>query len=353
MRLLLRVGLVLVTLVAMVLGGLLMLGTKERPLPEVVPGYHTTEITVPHRDVPLPLSVWYPTEARGEAELIGQNLLFYGFHAQRDAAPVDAPLPVVVLVHGSGGNGPRMGWLAVSLVEAGYIVVAANHPGVTSQDSWPEETVKIWERPQDVSVMLNWLNDAAPLGLNPDMDRVGVLGFSIGGHTALALAGIEVSKDAFLNYCATYDDAVDCQWMLRSGLDLMTIDASRYEASQADPRPVAFVAIDPALPRAVKDESFANVQRPVQLINLADPAGLSSAVDVDNWPTRLGDARYHAVPLSWHFSFLAECSTTGRLVIGLLSRKTEEICTDIKGRSRADVHRELREVILPFFAETL
>ena len=353
MRLFLRAGLALVTLIAACLGALLMLGTKERPAPSVTPGFHTVEIEVPHRDVPLPLSVWYPTEARGEAELIGQNLLFYGFYGQRDATPIDKALPVVVLIHGSGGNGPRLGWLAVALAEAGYIVVAANHPGVTSQDSWPAETVKIWERPQDVSVMLNWLADAAPMGLQPDMDRLGVLGFSLGGHTALALAGIEVSKDAFLNYCATYDDAVDCQWLLRGGLDLMTIDASRYEASHADPRPAAFVAVDPALPRAVKDDSFARVVRPVQLINLVDPAGLSSAVRVDDWTDRLGEARYHAVPTSWHFSFLAECSMTGRLVIGLLSPKTEEICTDPPGRSRADVHQELLSVILPFFAETL
>ena len=353
MRLFLRAVLVLVTLVAFGLGAMMVLDTSERPVPPVTPGFHATTFDVPHRDVPVPVSIWYPTKAQGEAELIGQNLLFYGFHAQRDAAPATGALPLVVLVHGSGGNGPRLGWLATALADAGYMVVAANHPGVTSQDSWPEDTVKVWERPQDVSVMLNWLDDARPMGLTPDMDRVGVLGFSIGGHTALALAGIEVSKDAFMSYCASYDDAVDCQWMLRNGLDLTTIDASRYEASHLDPRPKAFIAVDPALPRAVKDESFEKITRPVQLINLGEVEELSSAVRVDDWPDRIAGARYHAVPQSWHFSFLAECSTTGRWVIGLAARKTEEICTDPKGRSRADVHDELRRVILGFLSDTL
>ena len=327
-------------------------GTKDRPAPDDTPGYRTALIDVAHRDVPLPLHLWYPTDALGPTEVIGQNLLFYGAHVQPDATPKSSAMPVVVLIHGSGGNGPRMGWIATALANAGYLVVAANHPGVTSQDSWPSETVKIWERPKDVTAFLDWLaSDGSDLSV--DMDRIGILGFSIGGHSALALAGLEVRKESFLSYCASFDDAVDCDWMERGGFDLTTIDAVRYDAVHSDPRVRAVEAIDPALPRAVHAPSLATVSVPVQLINLGDKDALGSAVRVTGWDEKMPDARYHNVSTSWHFSFLAECSLTGRVVIGLLSRKTEEICTDVPGRDRQDVHRELHRVIAGFLASVL
>ncbi len=333
---------------AIALGTLLSLGPSERAAAPDAPGYHVASVPVPHRDTDLSVHLWYPTEAVSAPELIGQNLLFYGFHARPDAPMIAGARPVIVLVHGSGGNAYRLGWLATELARKGYLVLAANHPGTMSQDSRPEDTVRIWERPQDVAAVLDWLAESPPQGIVPDMGDVSVLGFSIGGHTALALAGVEVTKAAFIEYCASFDDAVDCQWMERGGLDLTTIDETRYNASHADPRPERFIAVDPALPRATRAESLTQIDRPVLLVNLGDPGTLSSAVRVDDWEGMSAAFTYHAVPQSWHFSFLAECSTAGRVVIGLLSRKSEEICTDPFDRTRGDVHVELTETILGF-----
>lgn len=87
---------------------------------------------------------------------------------------------------------------------------------------------------------------------------------------------------AFIDYCASYDDAVDCQWMERGGLDLSTIDAARCDASHADPRPARIIAVGPALSRAVEESSFARIVRPVFLIHLGDRGTIGSAVAVDD-----------------------------------------------------------------------
>jgi len=48
--------------------------------------------------------MWYPAISDQVPELIGQNALFYGFHAYRDATTDSEPKPVVPLSHGSGGK---------------------------------------------------------------------------------------------------------------------------------------------------------------------------------------------------------------------------------------------------------
>ncbi|MEM6385815.1 MAG: hypothetical protein AAF718_06225 [Pseudomonadota bacterium] len=72
---------------------------------------------------------------------------------------------------------------------------------------------------------------------------------------------------------------------------------------------------------------------------------------VDDWPGKSEPFSYHGVAQSCYFSFLAECSTAGRIVIGLLSRRSEEICSDPFDRTRADVHDDLIKVMTGFLRD--
>lgn len=299
-----------------------------------------------HRDAPLEAHFWYPTEQTGEAELIGQNALFYGFYALREATPAPGLLPVVLLSHGSGGNAVGLGWLASELARQGFIVAAVNHPGTTSGDSDPFQTVKIWERPADLSAILDRLTEQAPMGMLPDLARVGTVGFSLGGHTSLAISGAQVSKQAFIDYCAENEGLIDCGWMQSAGVDFTTIDQSRYEARLADPRVGVTVAIDPALPRAMTQESLETIAHPVMIVNLGEVSEVPAAMRADDIAALIPGADYVALPQSWHFSFLQECSGLGRLIIGLSAE--ENICSDQGLRDRAVLHDELSVAIGAF-----
>lgn len=347
LRLLKRVIGIAVVLVAVVVICATVLGTKERPVPEQLAGFHETTVAVPHRAAPLPVYIWYPAQSGGSVELIAQNALFFGHHVRRDAPPAQGEHPVVMLSHGSGGNARQLGWIASELALRGNIVIGTDHPGTTSGDSDPFQTIRIWERPADISRLLDHVLMTPPMGLNPDETQVGVLGFSLGGHTALALSGVRVAKRGFIDYCVANAGLFDCGWMQGAGVDFATIDAPRYEASMKDPRIKLTVAVDPALTKAIAPDGLADFDNPALIVNLGEPALLPQAIRADALADDAPNAEYEYLPQTWHFAFLAECSVLGRIVIGLV--ESENICSDADMRDRKQVHAELVPLISDWF----
>lgn len=336
-------------LVLFSLGFVFFSATQGREPPADLAGYRQIVIDAPHRGRDLDVFVWYPTDADGPPGLVNQNALFYGFHAQVDAPGTGRAAPVVVLSHGSGGNAPGLGWIASQLAARGMIVLAPNHPGTTSRDSLPSETVKIWERPDDLSVILDAAADSLPLGIEADLDRVGAMGFSLGGFSALALAGVEVSKDRFIAYCAANPDVADCGWMNRAGLDFQSIDAAQYDASHKDPRVLAVVTVDPALPQAVREDGFESFGATSLILQLGEDVPV--ALQWSEVAARAPSITHRVIPGASHFHFLPECSFLGKVAIGLGG--DDNICSDRWLRPRAEVQKEIAPMIVNFFAEAL
>lgn len=311
-------------------------------------GHRILSVEVAHRDVGLDVHLGYPAAPGAEPEWIGRTALFHGHRVRPDApAATEDPLPLVLLSHGSGGNAVAMGWLAGELAEQGMIVAAPNHPGTTSGDSVPALTVRPWERAWDTTALLDHLLASPPGGLAIDPDAIAAVGFSLGGHTALRLEGARVSKDAFVAYCDG-NDVLDCGWFAEAGLDLGSIDARLYEASDRDGR--IAVAVDPALAQAYVPESLAGIDAPLLVVNLGAGGAVPEGVAGGPIAAAAPNGRHRAIEGAVHFSVLARCRPLGRIVIGLA--EDEPICAD-PVRPRAEVHEELTALIGDFLRAAL
>ncbi len=341
----------MVSLLGIVFVGGWLLGYSYRAIPREVPGYQVIQIAVSHRKTPVRVHLWYPTDENSAPVLVGQNALFYGHYVHREAKPSGNSLPVVLLSHGSGGNAERLGWLASEIANRGMIVAAPDHPGTTSGDSDPFQTVKVWERPQDLSAVLDYLASNSNSGLKPDMNRVGVVGFSLGGFSALSISGVRVSKAQFIDYCNANRGQLDCGWMQAAGVDFNIIDRERYEQSNLDHRIKATVAVDPALPAAIVKQSLATIDRPTLIINLGDPEKILHAMRVDALTQKIKGAIYVPISGAHHFSFMAECSWLGFIVIGITGE--DNICSDVGFRNRGLVHRQSKSTITDFLVKEL
>ena len=93
----------------------------------------------------------------------------------------EAPLPLVVYVHGGGwqGGDKRGGTMLLPLVQSGEYAVASVGYRLTGEAIWPAQI-------HDCKAAIRWLRaNAARYGIDPD--RIGVAGSSAGGHLVCLL----------------------------------------------------------------------------------------------------------------------------------------------------------------------
>jgi predicted dienelactone hydrolase len=139
--------------------------------------------------------------------------------------------------------------------------------------------------------------------------------------------------------------------MQKAGVDFNAIDQVLYEQSNRDPRIGVTVAVDPALQLAMTPASLQSLTMPTLIINLGEPDTIPIGMRLNEVVKTMTGATYQIVPKAHHFTFVAECSTLGEIIIGLAG--DDNICSDNGFRPRAEVHPELVKLIGDFLEDKL
>lgn len=330
---------------------LTLLGTAAASADEALPptaGYDRLTVTAAHRPAPLAASVWYPVGTPTYRGLIGDNPVFQGTPAYVGAAIADGRFPLFVLSHGSGGNMDTISWLSSKLALAGAMVLAVNHPGSTTGDSSPRRTVLLDKRAKDLSAALDTLLADPSFGPHVDRSRIVSIGFSLGGATALNLAGIRFDKAAYADFCARMPASEDCVFLAKGGVDFDHLPDG-FAAGSRDERIAAAIGIDPGFTYAASAESVAATKVPVLLINIGTKHRFRAA-DVSatgsGLAQHLPNATYAVVAPGHHFTFLALCKPNGAAL--LAEEHDDPVCDDPAGADRARIHEEIVAAIESF-----
>jgi predicted dienelactone hydrolase len=307
---------------------------------DLLPGYDRFDLGAAHRSRPVAGSIWYPAAGPTYQAQVGDGPIFEPTAAFMAPAVAEGKHPLILLSHGSGGNADQLGWLSSGLVAKGAIVLAVNHPGSTSGDSSARRSLDLAARANDLRAALDFVladPDFAPF---IDQNRIGVVGFSLGGTTALGLAGVRFDGKVQAERCSTGPDAADCGFFLRGGADFATTPG--YSVDTRDPRISHAVAVDPGFGGSATDGSVSAITVPIHLVNLGDAPRLA-AVDVgpngNNLAGRIAGASYSVVAPANHFTFLAPCKPGAEEI--LREDGEDPICTDPAKTDRANTHERL------------
>ena len=195
--------------------------------------------------------------------------------------PTDAPpAGIIVISHGLAGD--RKGFVTVAnhLASHGYAIAALEHPGsntarlydlfrgVASEVSDPTE---FSDRPYDVSYLLDELTrmnePGDTLAGRLDPNRIGIIGHSFGGYTALALSGAQLDYDtlqancdsiAFIYGGANPSMALQCTALL---------DPAQFDENLRDARIQAVIALNPVTSSLFGPEGFAELAIPSLMVS--------------------------------------------------------------------------------------
>ena len=313
------------------------------------------------KDRPLATAVWYPAAA-GTRET-KWRIGFFNAGMNAIGAPMaasPAKLPLIVLSHGTGGGAAAMAWLAEILAANGYLVAVVNHHGNTAAEPAYrlEGFIVWWDRPMDISVLIDKLLADPRFGPRIDTTRIGVAGFSLGGYTALATVGARLNRAQWQSFCAAKPTDPNCNLPpeAKSTMDnaRRLIDENERlrqafahsDESFRDVRVKAALAIAPVLGPALTASSLAEVGVPVRIVvGSQDDQGVPD-INAKVIAAAIPKAELEILPGVAHYTFLAPCNIIGRFV-------ARQLCVDPDGIDRETIHTKVGTDALGFFNAAL
>lgn len=304
------------------------------------------------RKRPLKTEIWYPTHDTSKVNITAE----YPFKLPRtsmDADPAPGRFPLILLSHGTGGNRISQMWLAAELVGNGFIVASVDHYGNTLDNKIPENFVKIWDRPQDLSFLLDQLLNHASWSSSIDQNKIGMAGFSLGGYTGIALAGAQTNLELLQQFAGTKEGESEFTIPelgdIRPFLTTELIDeGNRFISDLKDERISAFAVMAPALGAAFgSSDQFQAINKPILIIGAESDKRTPVESNARHYHSLIKHSQY--IELNGeigHYIFMNEAKSW-------LQRDAPRIFKDSEGLNRQEIHRKVADVIVNFFNEHL
>ncbi|MDJ1504915.1 alpha/beta hydrolase family protein [Xanthocytophaga agilis] len=277
-------------------------------------GSRQLQIHDEENELSFPVLVQYPTYTAATPTSFGP----YVMDVSVDAEIAEGSFPLVIISHGNGGSHLLYRTISIHLVRNGYIVAMLEHYGNNRNNNTLENTtLNLQYRPRHVSMTIEQLLTESWLQAFVVQDKIAVIGHSMGGYTALAVAG---------------------------GVP-RTLEGERVDVT-SNPRIKAIVLLAPGA--GWFKDSLSKVTIPI-LMFMAEHDPVTPAWNAEVVLASVPDSSqviHKVVENAGHFSFLSPFPETMR-------RPDFRPSTDPPGFDREAFHKELPVVVLTFLEETL
>lgn len=225
--------------------------------------------------------------------------------------------PLIIISHGAAGDRTTFAYLAEHLASYGFAVAVVEHPGDSSKlvqqffsgAANSPQPIELINRPSEIKFILDELTrieyaDPTFQG-RLDPQNVGIIGHSVGGYTALSLAGANINFEQLKKDC---NDNQLLNLSLLVQCEAIRLPLSNYAFQ--DPRVKAVLAINPLTSSIFGENEISKIKIPTMLVASSDDIFTPAVTEQIQPFTWLTSANKYLVSVqkATHFSFTA---TTG------------------------------------------
>ena len=323
-------------------------------------GFDLEHFNDPSRNRQVMIDWWYPVEdqiAKRYHYGLGQGL------AVEAGTIATGKFPLIMLSHGAFGAARNYSWLAEILAQNGYVVAGISHFGESyvygPQTVDPSAVLRSWQRPLDISAALTFIQSSSRFRNSVDLQRIGYVGHSSGGATAMDLAGVTFDADKIASYCASEKSIHDLGCLYGRHNSSHPVKAKADPQTNPNPNPNPnpkqkisnladnrishFVALDPALGPGYSDFTQVSANAKMLIVGSIDNDFLPIEHHAKALAKHFNGAQTHWIADgAGHFVYLNECEAD-------LNAQGVALCKDRDDVSRADIHKILAAKLLQFF----
>ena len=281
---------------------------------EIFVGSEQMKIVDKTLNISFPVLIQYPTHEPSTTIAFGP----FTMDVSPDAKIIEGQFPLVIISHGNGGSHLVYRTISTHLAKNGYIVAMLEHYGNNrNNNQWENTNANLINRPRHVSLIIDELLSINRFGKSISVNNIAVIGHSMGGYTALVLAG---------------------------GLP-RTREGEKIEVS-SDPRVKAIVLLAPETGWFMN--SLQNVTIPILML-IAEHDQITprwnAEIVLNNVPDK-AQVTFREVENAGHFSFLSPFPAAMKNSNFLPS-------TDPEGFDREQFHKQIPAEILEFLNDKL
>jgi predicted dienelactone hydrolase len=278
----------------------------------------------------------YPTSAPAKSVTIGR----VDTVAAEDAAPAPGRFPLLIFSHGMSSLPEMYVWLFEGLAARGFVVAGVAHPRDNYNDkSGSFGDAELVERSRHVTALIDGVEGDALLASSIDASKIGIVGHSAGGYTALLAVGGRPDYTQFVGGRCRRAPAQPPGW------PRFTHDPAALPV--ADPRIRAAAAMAPGFGCLFDRDSVSAIHVPVRFYQADDDDVLQPGFNAAAFAALFTPpAEVVHFANAGHFVFLNTCP----FIMNLVAR---DICRDPSPTNRDAVHRKLIDDLAQFFTRAL
>ncbi len=293
------------------------------------------------KDLTFPALVLYPTQVPSAPVAFGP----FSLDVSLDAPIEEGVYPLVIISHGSGASHLTHRSLAACLAADGFVVCIPEHPFDNRNNNEKQYTINnMVDRPRHIRLAIDRILSDGRFNSYVKSDSIGVIGHSVGGYTALALAGGLPHTQFLVDFSQQPENQHIpwCAMVRKNKLEPKPIEVT------ADDRVKAVVLLAPDASLYVAEGALSKVAAPVLMLMAEKDAEVpaeAANVIIKGLPEST-PLSHRVVENASHYSFLSTFPEP-------IKSRAGEVANDPPGFDRDKFQQELGLEVSEFLRKTL